>query len=168
MFTSLREDAKRAAKDAVVFACVGMLIGLLMAVALCFLTFAAFVWAEDQYGPVVAGSGLGAFFLTFALAVFAVASLRRRSQSQRSQETRVELRQATASGQAPASGHKSVAMAAGTELLRLMGPRQNHSSISAKCRDSWSSSGYPTQEEQDRRSKVKQRPGSLCARGLGA
>ncbi len=98
MLTSLREDAKRAAKDAVVFACVGMLIGLLMAVALCFLTFAAFVWAEDQYGPVVAGAGLGVFFLTLAVAVFAVASFRRRSHSQRGQETRVELRQATASG----------------------------------------------------------------------
>lgn len=124
MFTSLKEDAKRAAKDAATFACIGMLIGLLVAVALCFLTFAAFVWAEDQYGPVVAGAGLGVFFLTLAAAVFAVASFRRRSHSRRDQETRVGLRQAPASGQSLASGSESVAMAAGTELLRLIGPRR--------------------------------------------
>jgi uncharacterized membrane protein YbhN (UPF0104 family) len=98
-------------------ACVGMVIGLLAAVALFFITLAAFIWAEDQYGEVIAGLGLGVIFLAFAAAVFMVVWLRRCTRSRRGREARMGLQQA------PPSGHDSVAMAAGIEVLRLIGAR---------------------------------------------
>jgi uncharacterized membrane protein YbhN (UPF0104 family) len=118
MFNSLIQDARRAVYDTVKLACVGIVIGLLAAVAVFFITLAAFIWAEDQYGEIIASLSLGVFFLAFAVAVFVVVWLRRRTRARRGQEAPVGLQQA------PPGGDDSVAMAAGTEVLRLIGARR--------------------------------------------
>jgi uncharacterized membrane protein YbhN (UPF0104 family) len=118
VFNSLIQDARRAVYDTVKLACVGMVIGLLAAVAVFFITLAAFIWAEDQYGEIIASLSLGVFFLAFAVAVFVVVWLRRRTRARWRQEAPVGLQQA------PRSGDDSVALAAGTEVLRLIGARK--------------------------------------------
>jgi hypothetical protein len=118
VFNSLIQDAKRAVYDTVKLACVAMVLGLLAAVALFFLTLAAFIWAEAQYGEVIACLGLGVIYLALAAAGFIAVWLRRRTHSRREQEARMGLQQA------PPSGHDSVAMAAAIEVLRLIGAKR--------------------------------------------
>jgi hypothetical protein len=114
----LIQDAKRASYDTVKLACVAIVIGLLAAVALFFLTLAAYIWADEQYGEVIACLGLGVFYLAVAAAVFIAVWLRRRTPSRREQDAPVGLQQA------PPSGHDSVAMAAAIEVLQLIGAKR--------------------------------------------
>jgi uncharacterized membrane protein YbhN (UPF0104 family) len=118
MLASLIQDATRAANSAAKLAGVSMLISLLAAVALFFIILAAFVWAEEQYGEVISALGLGVFFLVLAAVVFVIARSRRRSISRRRQDTLALLQQ-------PAPSERdAVAMAAGVELLRIVGPKR--------------------------------------------
>jgi hypothetical protein len=85
VFTSSIQHARRAANDTVKLAGAGVLIGALAGVAVFFITLAAFIWATDKYGAIVAGLGFGIFFLTLAAAIFLMVWLRRRSLSERNQ-----------------------------------------------------------------------------------
>jgi hypothetical protein len=118
VFTSLVQDAKRAANDKFKLAGMGALIGVLVAVALSFFTLAAFVWVEEEYGTVTAGVALGLFFLVLASLMFFIAWFRRRrSVSQRKELAGQGLQQVSPAADDP------VVIAMGTEILRLMGSR---------------------------------------------
>jgi hypothetical protein len=89
-----------------------------VAVALSFFTLAAFVWVEEEYGTVTAGVALGLFFLVLASLMFFIAWFRRRrSVSQRKELAGQGLQQVSPAADDP------VAIAMGTEILRLMGSR---------------------------------------------
>jgi hypothetical protein len=117
VFTSLKEGARRAADDIVKLACIGMLIGL-PAATLFFITLAVFVWAENEYGTIAAGLDLGVFFLALAVAIYVMVRFRRRSLSRRKALRRQELQQTLL------DAHDPLAMAAGIEVLRLIGARK--------------------------------------------
>ena len=117
MITSLIQEAGKAANDTVIRASLGIVIGLLAVVALFFFTLAAFVWIEDQYDAVIAGLALGIFFLALDVAVLTAAWFRCRSRSRAERETRAGLQQSL-------SRHDSLAIAAGTEVLRLFGAKR--------------------------------------------
>jgi hypothetical protein len=118
VLTSLIQGARRATYDTLKLACAGMVIGLLAAVAVFFITRAAFVWAEGEYGAVAAGLGLGVFFLALAVAIFVTVRFRRRSLSRQKDLRCQELQQTLL------DAHDPVAMAAGIEILRLVGARK--------------------------------------------
>lgn len=112
MFSSLLQDARRAAWNAAKLAGVSMLIGLLTAAALFFLTLAAFIWAENEYGMFPASLGLGILFLLLAIAIFAIVWLGRHSLSWQREPKRQALRHAE---------NDVAAMEEGIEMLRAMG-----------------------------------------------
>jgi hypothetical protein len=115
VFTSLIQDTKSAAGNFAKLACFAGLTGLLAVTAIFFLTLAAFIWAEDEYGVVAAALGLGVFFLAMALANFSLAVwLRRHRLSRRREPTQQMQKQAR---------HDPLAVAGSIELLRLMGER---------------------------------------------
>ena len=123
VFTSLIEDARRAAKDAVKLTFVDLLIGLLAAVALFFITLAVYIWADEEYGAVAAGLGLGIFFLALAAAMFITVWFRRRSVSRR--ETPEDLSyQALQRTLLDGNDDIAIAMATSIEILRLIGARR--------------------------------------------
>jgi hypothetical protein len=123
VFTSLIEDARRAAKDAVKLTFVDLLIGLLAAVALFFITLAVYIWADEEYGAVAAGLGLGIFFLALAAAIFITVWFRRRSVSRR--ETPSDLSyQALQRTLLDGNDDIAIAMATSIEILRLIGARR--------------------------------------------
>jgi hypothetical protein len=121
VFTSLIQDARRAAKDAVKLTFIDLLIGLLAAVALFFITLAVYIWADEEFGAVAAGLGLGIFFLALAAAIFVTVWFRRRSDSRR--ETAEDL-SFQALQRTLLDGNDDVALATTIEILRLIGARR--------------------------------------------
>jgi hypothetical protein len=110
VLSSALESARNAAWNAAKFALIAGAIAILALGGLIFLTLAAFIWAEGAYGALAAAAGLGAVFLVLALAFAALARIQARSRSSRGSQA---LQQA---GQDPA-------VAAGLEVLRLLGPK---------------------------------------------
>jgi hypothetical protein len=112
---ALIQDTKGTARKIATLACLAGLTVLLALAALFFLTLAAFIWAEDEYGLVAAALGLGVFFLALALVTLATTAwVRRRRFSQRIESTPQMLRQAN---------NNPIAIAGSVEILRLMGER---------------------------------------------
>jgi hypothetical protein len=110
VLSSALESARNAAWNAAKFALIAGAIAILALGGLIFLTLAAFIWAEGAYGALAAAAGLGAVFLVLALAFAALARIQARSRSSRGSQA---LQQA---GQ-------DRAVAAGLEVLRLLGPK---------------------------------------------
>jgi hypothetical protein len=110
VLSSALESARNAAWNAAKFALIAGAIAILALGGLIFLTLAAFIWAEGAYGALAAAAGLGAVFLVLALAFAALARIQARSRSWRGSQA---LQQA---GQ-------DRAVAAGLEVLRLLGPK---------------------------------------------
>lgn len=119
MLGSLIEDAKTAVNGAAKTAGTGLVIGLLAAVASFFLTLAAFLWAEEQFGEVIAALGLGLFYLILTAAVFAVARFRREPRALRGRHALMLSQQHT-----PPSAIDSLAVAAAAQLMRVVGPKK--------------------------------------------
>jgi hypothetical protein len=111
VLNSVLEAARSAAWNAAKLAFVAGLIGVLAAAALFFLTLAAFIWAEGEFGALAAATGLGVFFLALALAFVTVVWFQRRPGS-----SRTEL-------QAVQKAEDNGAAAAAIEALRFLGPR---------------------------------------------
>ena len=111
MLNSVLEAARSAAWNAAKLGLIAVLIGTLAAAALFFLTLAAFIWAEGEFGALAAAAGLGVFFLALALVLVAVVWSQRRPGS-----SRTEL-------QAVQKAEDDRAAAAAIEALRFLGPR---------------------------------------------
>jgi hypothetical protein len=111
VFNALLEAARSAAWNAAKLGLTAALIGVLAAAALFFLTLAAFIWAEGEFGALAAAAGLGVFFLALALALVAVVWFRRRRGSPQ------------VDPQALQRAQHDRAAAAAVEGLRLLGPR---------------------------------------------
>jgi hypothetical protein len=102
------EAARSAAWNTAKLGLIAALIGMLAAVALFFLTLAAFIWAEGEFGALAAAAGLGVIFFALALAPIAVVQFQRRRSSSRFE---------------PQAMPHDGAAAAAIEGLRLLGPR---------------------------------------------
>jgi hypothetical protein len=85
VLNSVLEAARSAAWNAAKLAFVAGLIGVLAAAASFFLTLAAFIWAEGEFGALAAATGLGVFFLALALAFVTVVWFQRRPGSSRTE-----------------------------------------------------------------------------------
>lgn len=109
MFNSLLEAARSAAWNAAKLGLTAALIGVLAAAALFFLTLAAFIWAEGEFGALAAAAGLGVFFLVLAFVV--VVWFQRRPDSSPTEQ------------QALQGAEQDSTAAAAIEALRLLGPR---------------------------------------------
>jgi membrane protein implicated in regulation of membrane protease activity len=81
VFNSVLEAARSAAWGVAKLGVIAALISTLAAAALFFLTLAAFIWAEGEFGALVAAAGLGVFFLALALAFVTVVWSQRRPRS---------------------------------------------------------------------------------------
>jgi hypothetical protein len=112
VFNSVLEAARSTAWNAAKLAFVAGLIGVLAAAASFFLTFAAFIWAEGEYGAVTAAVGLGILFLALALAIAAAVWFQRRPASSRTERQAVQ------------KAEDDRAAAAAIEALRFLGPRR--------------------------------------------
>jgi hypothetical protein len=110
VFNSLLEAARSAAWNAAKLGLAAALIGVLAAAALFFLTLAAFIWAEGEFGVLAAAAGLGVFFLALALALVAVVWFRRRRGSPQVEPQALQEQE-----------YDRTAVAA-IEVLRLLGP----------------------------------------------
>ena len=111
MFNSVLEAAKSAAWSVAKLGLIAALIGTLAAAALFFLTLAAFIWAEDEFGALAAAAGIGVLFLALALVLAAAVRLKRRPVSSRAERQAVQM------------AEDGRAAAAAIEVLRLLGPR---------------------------------------------
>ena len=111
MLNSVLEAARSAAWNAAKLGLIAVLIGTLAAAASFFLTLAAFIWAEGEFGALAAATGLGVFFLALALVLVTVVWFQRRPGSSRTERQAVQK----------AEGDR--AAAAAIEALRFLGPR---------------------------------------------
>jgi hypothetical protein len=109
VFNSVLEAARSAAWNAAKLGLIAALIGMLAAAALFFLTLAAFIWAEGEFGALAAAAGLGVIFLALALAVVAVVRFQRRRGSPQVEPQALQKQE-----------HDRAAVA--IEVLRLLGP----------------------------------------------
>jgi uncharacterized membrane protein YqjE len=109
VLNSVLEAARSAAWNAAKLGLIAALIGTLAAAALFFLTLAAFIWAEGEFGALAAAAGLGVLFLALALA--AAVWFQRRPGSSRTERQAVQKAEADR------------AAAAALEALRFLGPR---------------------------------------------
>ncbi len=94
MLSTLIQDTKRAAEDAVKLAYIGAFVALLAAIALFFLIYAGYQWAAAIYGPVVASLALGVIFLFLAIAAYAAMRISRNARERREARRRDAMRQA--------------------------------------------------------------------------
>jgi membrane protein implicated in regulation of membrane protease activity len=90
VLNSVIEAARSAAWNAPKLALVAGLIGVLAAAASFFLTLAAFIWAEGEFGALAAATGLGVFFLALALVLVTVVWFQRRPGSSRTERQAVQ------------------------------------------------------------------------------
>jgi hypothetical protein len=111
VLNSVLEAARSAAWNAAKLGLIAVLIGTLAAAALFFLTLAAFIWAEGEFGALAAAAGLGVFFLALALVLVAVVWSQRRPGSSRTERQAVQKAEADR------------VAAAALEALRFLGPR---------------------------------------------
>jgi hypothetical protein len=108
VFKSVLDAARSAAWGVAKLGLIAALIGTLAAAALFFLTLAAFIWAEGEFGALAAAAGLGVIFLALALALVAVVRFQRPRSS---------------SSFEPQAMQHDRAAAAAVEGLRLLGPK---------------------------------------------
>jgi hypothetical protein len=109
VLNSVLEAARSAAWGVAKLGLIAALIGTLAAAALFFLTFAAFIWAEGEFGALAAAARLGVFFLALALVLAAAVWFQRRPASSRTEPQ--------------AEPEDDRVAAAAIEGLRLLGPR---------------------------------------------
>jgi hypothetical protein len=111
VFNSVLEAARSAAWGVAKLGLIAALIGTLAAAASFFLTLAAFIWAEGEFGALAAAAGLGVLFLALALVLVAVVWSQRRTGSSRTERQAVQ------------KADDDRAAAAALEALRFLGPR---------------------------------------------
>lgn len=85
MLESLTQTAQRKAEEVVRTAIYGAFAALSAAVALGLFTAAAYVWAQDAWGAIIALCAVGCFYLLLALAVFLIDRVRRRANAEQQQ-----------------------------------------------------------------------------------
>lgn len=128
MLSKLIDDATRAveerAKSLGANALVALVVVALAVVSLFFLTVAAFVWAETEYGTITASLGLGLLFAAVAAAIALVARIRARRVETIPRPSRPYLLEADAA-RSPETNPEwwiaPVGIATGIEVLRKIG-----------------------------------------------
>jgi hypothetical protein len=117
VLNSVLEAARSAAWGVATLGFIAALISTLVAAALFFLTLAAFIWAEGEFGALAAATGLGIFFLGLALAFAAAVWFHRKPSSSRTERQAVQ------------KAEHDRAAAAAIEALRFLGPRSVFSAL---------------------------------------
>lgn len=117
VFDSLLNDPRSAAWNITKLGLAATLMSWLTVAGLFFLTLAAFMWGEVEFGALAAAAGIGTFFLALMLILVAVIRFwRRHGLPQREPQAPQKVR------------HDRVAAAA-IEVLRLLGPRSVFSAL---------------------------------------
>lgn len=126
MFTNLIQNTKHELTDSVKSAYFSAVIDFFLVVALLLFSVAIFVWADERYGAVTAGLGLGVAYLALAVCVSLFAASWRRARA-RENEARLQAQQALMSEQPnlldPNWLTSPAALATGLEVARKIAAR---------------------------------------------